>query len=150
MLPDSVLKALNDTDILFLTLWGETRGEPIQGQVAVGCVIRNRVHSIEKYHNSYTEVCLAPKQFSCWNEDDTNYPILIELGSKLVAGQDLADPHYRQVMLVAEGIISWAILDNTKGATNYMTRTLWQTDKPHWATRATNIQDVGSQVFFNA
>ena len=35
--------ALTDTQILLLTLWGEGRGEPIEGRVAIGSVIRNRV-----------------------------------------------------------------------------------------------------------
>ena len=33
-----------DRDILGRTLWGEARGEGFAGQVAVACVIRNRVN----------------------------------------------------------------------------------------------------------
>jgi len=50
--------------ILALTIYMESRGEPLQGKIAVGQVIQERM--IEK-HKSAAGVCLQRKQFSCWN-----------------------------------------------------------------------------------
>lgn len=47
------------------TILGECAGCTDEGMIAVGNVIRNRA----KYRNQTVEaVCLAPKQFSCWND----------------------------------------------------------------------------------
>lgn len=46
------------------TLYLEARGEGEKGIKAVATVIYNR--AIVK-HKSYKQICLQPKQFSCWN-----------------------------------------------------------------------------------
>ena len=46
------------------TLYLEARGEGEEGIKAVATVIYNR--AIAK-HKSYKQICLQPKQFSCWN-----------------------------------------------------------------------------------
>src|SRR5258707_944915 len=55
---NQLIHNLSDNEVLSLTLIGEARGEPIEGIIAVGCVIRIRMHhSPAKYHN-YSDVCL--------------------------------------------------------------------------------------------
>lgn len=141
------LTKLSDLEILTLTIIGEARGEPIQGQVAVGSVVRNRVN---RYHSSYVVECLKPKQFSCWNKNDPNYQMLIELAEELVNDQYFTDPYLVQCMYVAEGITSNQVLDNTHGALNYMTTDLFfSKSKPSWAMNVTNAKTIGNQIFFN-
>jgi len=147
---NEVLRSLSPIEIVALTLIGESRGEPIEGQVAVGNIIRNRFHN-SKTNQSYTDVCLAPKQFSCWNQDDPNYPVLMEISQKMVAGQVIDNPYYRQCLWVASGIVNWNILDNTFGNEYYMTKVLFDSDKrPSWAkiTKKDPIQ-IGRHVFFD-
>lgn len=67
-------------DILARTLWGEACGEDLAEQIAVAWTIRNRVemdlHKDRKpdwWGEGCAGVCLAKKQFSCWN---TNGPRL--------------------------------------------------------------------------
>lgn len=50
------------------TLFKECRGESLQGQLAVASVIYNRSKASGK---SLDAVCLARKQFSCWNNGYT-------------------------------------------------------------------------------
>ena len=51
-------------EIAIYTIMGEAAGEPLEAQVAVAEVIRNRA----KLRNQSVEaVCLAPRQFSFWN-----------------------------------------------------------------------------------
>ena len=142
------IKNLSDLEILTLTLIGESRGEPIEGQVAVGCVIRNRMN---KQNKSYTDICLQSKQFSCWNLDDPNRAVLEELGERFLLGNKLENPAHRQCLCVARGIIKNEILDNTHGSLNYITLDLWNSDKkPSWARNVAFTLTRGSQIFFTA
>jgi hypothetical protein len=134
---------LSDIEILALTIYGEARGESIAGQVAVGCVIRNRT-----IKDNYRDICLAPKQFSCWNLDDPNRALLDELGLKLFSGE--VPDEIKQELWVAQGIINDAIKDSTKGAKNYLTTSLFYSNKrPSWARDAINENQIDKQVYFN-
>lgn len=143
------LEGLSDLEILALTLFGEARGESIESIVACGCVARNRVHS--GLYKNYRHACLAPFQFSCWNEDDPNYPVLLELAEKMFSGNSIMDLYFKQCMWVAHGIIDWDIIDNTKSAMNYMTTSLFNSDKkPKWAKGIDHGVEKGNHIFFTA
>lgn len=148
---DSILEALSSTEILALTIIGEGRGEPIQGQVAIGCVIRNRLARSPAKYKNLGDVCLENKQFSCWNEDDPNRVFLLEIANKMMSGQPLSDAYLKQCVYVAVGIADWSIMDNTAGAVNYLTFNLFNSDRrPKWASNP--IHDPithGKQVFFS-
>lgn len=143
---NSILDNLSPVEILGLTIIGEGRGEPIHGQVGIGSVIRNRLRT----GKSYSDICLAPKQFSCWNENDPNRAVLLELAEKLLLGEKIVDPYLKQCMFVASGIASWDIMDNTNGAVNYMTRELFNSNTVDWASNARNVSTRGNHIFFNA
>ena len=72
----STMATLN-TNLLHLakTIYGEARGESIETMLAVGWVIRNRLR-LKRYGDTYKDVVLQPKQFSCWNKGDSNYGII--------------------------------------------------------------------------
>ncbi len=142
---DSILTKLSEIEVTGLTIYGEARGESVMGQIAVGCVIRNRVIT-----ETYQQVCLKPKQFSCWNENDPNYPILIELASKLVWNEVDNNEILDQCLFIAGGIVNDHLIDITNGAKNYLTEHLFHDSKrPSWAAHPTNVQAIDSQVFFN-
>lgn len=61
-----------DIDILARTIYGEARGEPWEGKIAVAWVVRNRAERGGWWGDTIREVCLKPWQFSCWNETDPN------------------------------------------------------------------------------
>ena len=68
--------ALNSNFLhLAKTIYGEARGENVETMLAVGWVIRNRLNA-KKYGDTYKNVVLQPKQFSCWNKDDPNYKVI--------------------------------------------------------------------------
>lgn len=139
---------LSEQDVLTLTIIGEGRGERIEGQVAIGSIIRNRLYHSPVRYKSYIDVCLENAQFSCWNMNDPNRALLNDLALQMVAGQKIVDPYFRQCALVAQGIISWAILDNTHGALNYVTNDTWNKKRPTWSLQAKNITEIGNQTFF--
>lgn len=55
------------SEVAIQTIVGEARGESLEGQIAVGEVIRNRFRANSWYGDSFEEVCLYPYQFSFWN-----------------------------------------------------------------------------------
>ena len=145
-----ITDALSDSEFLGLTIIGEGRGEPIEGQVAIGCVCRNRLHSQPNKYNNYKDVCLEKEQFSCWNENDSNKPYLEELGQKLLNNIPINDIYLLQCFWVAQGVYDWKIIDNTKGALHYMTKDLFFSKRPTWAKVVRNgTEIIGKQVFFN-
>lgn len=141
------LSQLSDLEILTLTLIGEARGEPIEGQVAVASVIMNRARTSKL---TVGEICLAPKQFSCWNENDPNRFLLDELAGRFLIGNKLEVPSYRQCLCVARGVLKDEILDNTHGSMHYLTNQLFNSDvRPQWASNPKFPLIKGSQTFFN-
>lgn len=66
------MRLVSDDTWVVLTLYMEGRGEPYDGLVAIGEVIRNR--TIRKFNSNGTIVntLLRPYQFSGWNTGDPN------------------------------------------------------------------------------
>lgn len=139
-----ILDSLSSQQLLALTIYGESRGESIEGQIAVGCVVRNRVRTSIK---TYKEVVLEPKQFSCWNIDDPNRMVLEKLAGDIVNGIVPNNSRLRQALFIATGIINDDLLDNTKGAKNYITNELYDTGKIKWASKLTPSRVIGNHVF---
>jgi hypothetical protein len=144
----SDIAKVSDKIILALTIYGESRGESIEGQIAVGCVIRNRVMGEKK---NYRDICLENKQFSCWNRDDPNYIVLGNICVKINnnAGSFI-DRDFNQISYLTTGIMMNYIIDNTHGALNYLSKNLYYSHNiPLWAKNKP-IQMIGNQIFLTA
>lgn len=71
----------HDGDILSRTIFGEARGEPMDGKVAVAAVMLNRWRSRKWFAGTtLAETCQKPGQFSCWNLTDPNRAKLLAAG----------------------------------------------------------------------
>jgi N-acetylmuramoyl-L-alanine amidase len=149
MTNEELAQKLLPTEIMGLTIIGEARGEPIEGQVAVANVIRNRLGQ----YKSYPKVCFAPKQFSCWNETDPNRAYLLRLvNATILLGREPQAIEIRQCMTIAQAVIHNNFRDNTNGARHYLTKELFDSPKrPKWAASPVNRQvlTIGGHVFFN-
>jgi N-acetylmuramoyl-L-alanine amidase len=119
-----------DVDILARTLYGESRGEGIEGKIAVANVVLNRTRraaqikeewrikrgNLHNYSNQFgtgtiETACLRPYQFSCWNEKDPNR-------KKILAVKN-TEPHFAECIVVAKMALAGLLVDNTLGATHY-------------------------------
>lgn len=143
------LAPLPDDAILGLTLYGEARGEPVEGIVACGAVIRNRLHDAKhRYGKSYRDVCLKRLQFSCWNPDDAdpNFTAVIAAATGLMAAPVQTHPALEQCSWVALGIAQGALADNTKGANHYHTSAMQP--RPTWAQGYVPLTQKGAHVFY--
>jgi len=130
MTNDEIRKNLTDSEVLFLTLFGEARGEPVEGQIAVANVVLNRTRI---RNMSIRDICLQPKQFSCWNESDPNRKLLEEMAKVFLFSNEPTIEH-PQLWWIVEGIVSKKVIDNTKGRDHYLTKTLFvSTARPSWA-----------------
>lgn len=128
-----------DIEIMARTLYGEVRGEPWDGKVAVAWVIRNRAESdVKRWQGGVAAVCLSPKQFSCWNAGDPNRP-------KLLAAKP-AEVAFRECLAAAAWVLGEAATDPTHGSLNYYAAGI---KAPGWALGRTPVKQIGNHVFFN-
>lgn len=144
-----LVEKLNDAQTVSLILYGEARSEPVQGIVAVGCVIRNRVRKPGWWGNDFRSVCLAKLQFSCLfpNGGAGNYKRVVTFAEKLAGGTQITNERERQCVWIAHGIIGDFVIDNVQGSTHYHTVNL--TPRPAWAMGKTPVAQHGGHVFYN-
>lgn len=139
---------MTDRDALSLTIWGEARGEPIEGKVGVAMVMRNRVLAHYRGALTFEAVCTAHAQFSAWIDEATEMQAEAEL---LTGDPTLAhhpDPVLRLCCEIAAATIAGTLADNTRNANHYLTAALYQRATPVWA-KGTPVLTLGSQVFLN-
>jgi N-acetylmuramoyl-L-alanine amidase len=150
MTDTDLIQSLSPLEVVAATIYGEARGERIEGRVAVGCVIRNRVKA-RRYGKDYPAVCLAPYQFSCWLHHDKahqeNFETLMLACRQLK--RDELTPLLRECVWVAGGILDDDILDSTRASTHYITRALWESHPPKWAVGLTPVIGIDRHVFFS-
>jgi spore germination cell wall hydrolase CwlJ-like protein len=135
------LSEMNNQIIMAKTIFGEARGEykkvncGVRSLIAVGNVIMNR-HI--RSGRAIDDVCLQPRQFSCWNRLDPN--------RNLLDGPLTGDKIFEVCLDVAGRIIEDKIDDITNGADHYYSRTVGVV--PYWATDQQPVFEIGSHIFF--
>jgi len=134
----------DENDILARTIYGEARGEykdfegGIASLIAVGNVIMNRLKAKGWYGQSIEEVCLKPKQFSCWNDGDPNRSLLMR--------SEIPDPVFTVCFKVAKKVASQEWPDLTKGSDHYHAITLPAV--PSWTRNHKPKARFGKHVFY--
>ena len=102
-----------DLDLPARVIYGEARGEPEIGQVALAWVIKTRAEwpGGAWWGKTPAEVCADPFQFSCMNDSDPNKRKLLTL--------PITDPHYTLLSHLFADVIAVSIPDPTDGETHY-------------------------------
>lgn len=150
---DEIRALLDDRMTLALTLWAEARSEPVEGAIAVACVIRTRA---AKSGQSVKDVCLARKQFSCWNPgQDANHVALMTLAERIVDSDHVERPTFDAAFLqcrwIADGILAGVVRDNVGRADHYLTRALFESPQaPSWSKAMPIVARVGAHVFLRS
>lgn len=126
-----------DIEVLAKTLFGEARGEGVEGIEAVANVVMNRFKS-KKWFSGKTIAltCKKPLQFSCWNEGDPNKLIL----EKDLSGDVIYQVCERIATRAAKGLLS----DNTNGATHYHVNNI----SPSWSKGKVPCVVIGRHLFY--
>ena len=142
----------HDVDILARTIWGEARGEPTAGEIAVGWTARNRAAIAAAYEathgkahqhfgdGSIASACQMRAQYSCWNQGDPNRAALISVSEDSSAS-------FRDCVKEAQQIIAGSLPDPTHGSCHYYSTDL--PDPPAWAIGHTPVAHIGKHLFFN-
>jgi hypothetical protein len=138
----AVLHSLPERELLARCIWGEARGEPVEGKLAVAHVVMNRKDADTYYGHSIADVILRRWQFSCFNETDPNLSQIIHLTDK-----NLELTYCRAI---ADAVVfertSGRNADPTGGATHYHTAST----KPSWADspQMKHLCRIGNHLFY--
>lgn len=131
------LRKLSDADLLARCIWGEGRGEKVEGKIAIAHVVLNRVRVRSWYGRSISEVILKPLQFSCFNASDPNLSQILKLSPNCA---ELAF-----CKAIAELVIRGHLKDDpTGGATHYHAVGC----KPSWASKLEFLCQIGNHLFY--
>lgn len=131
----------HDIDIFARTVYGETRGEYGSSGpgalIAVANVILNRFKRAGRYGKTMTEVCLKPRQFSCWNQNDPN--------RILIQNENLeTDPLFNICLVVVKKVIEGVWPDLTRGSDHYHASSCL----PYWARSRKVKLHLGRHIFY--
>lgn len=138
---EDFLKEL-EADVMARTLWGEARGEGVDGMQAVANVILNRVKIAQEkggywWGDDVISICQKPFQFSCWNKSDVNFIRLQKVDQK--------DIHFTTALRISRRALHCGIIDNTHGATHYHSRFI---DAPHWTKDVPPRAKIKNHIFY--
>lgn len=136
----------DDLVILALTAWGEARGDSRMAMAATMGAMLNRVRTgvwanrqLESYHdaelrNSSSPIIhtvMAPKQFSCWNSNDPNYPKMRRMWEQYQqTGQLPQDRDFQIAYQDAINLVSGKMPDPSNGADIYNARSVFHGQIP--------------------
>lgn len=124
------MSRLSEFEVFAKTIFGEARGEPKEGQIWVGWVIKNRAHYRGQ---SIKDVCLAPQQFECWNgRNDIN--------------TSREEGTYRNIYSLAQRIYNASISEDPTGRCQHFNNP--QNEDADWIHRATRRKRIGNHVFY--
>uniref|UniRef100_A0A6H1ZL01 Putative cell wall hydrolase n=1 Tax=viral metagenome TaxID=1070528 RepID=A0A6H1ZL01_9ZZZZ len=120
-------------------LWGEARGEGLEGMVAVANVVMNRFNAYKKRYGALLHnIILAEWQFSCFNENDPNYETILNGPGEPIS----------ECRVIAKLAIEGLLKDITNGSTHYHTLSIM----PYWAERPTLMiprVTIGNHKFYH-
>lgn len=129
---------MSPDEAFILTLYGEARGEGEKGIVAVAHVINNRLKAQKKYYGlTLKDVCLKPYQFSCWNDNDPNSNMLLNI--------DWNDSKLSACKTIGMKFLENPGEDFTQNSTHYHTKNCF----PKWAENKNPVVEVGNHLFYN-
>lgn len=127
----------HDLDILTKTVWGEARGEPLAGKIAVARTVLNRWQSKKWFAGeTIAETCQKPYQYSAWNWNDPNRLKMLNLSPE--------SPDYIKCREAAEAAEKGDGPEWLQGCTHY--RVIGTPAK--WADGQTPAGRIGNHEFF--
>ncbi|MDP8245468.1 MAG: cell wall hydrolase [Candidatus Hinthialibacter antarcticus] len=128
------LKKQKEITLMTMCVYGEARGEPFEGKLAVAKVIMNRVAEGGWYGRSIKDVVLKPYQFSCFNTWDPNFTKLFQPNKRI----------WKQCFKAAWNAYSEMMDDPTVGATHYCVHKI----NPPWVRAMKETNRIGNHKFF--
>ena len=128
------MRLISEDALAIVTIWQEARGEPYEGKLAVGEVIRNRMKRNYFSNGSVSGTVLRDYQFSGWNVGDPNRISSIQI--------DDSDATVR------ECISSWKESNNSTFANGAVLYCNLHLAHPSWAKPEKMVAEIGNHTFF--
>lgn len=150
MTDHELVAELSERDVVALTLYGEARGEAIEGRIAVANVIGNRAKAQRASFGLTTrDVCLKAWQFSCWLPQGgaDNYAAVLD-AARALTRPDNTPPMLAECVWIADGLLGHRFGDTVKGATHYLTADLYARQKPAWSVGLQPVASIHKHLFF--
>jgi spore germination cell wall hydrolase CwlJ-like protein len=121
---------LREVECLALNIYHEARGEPREGQVAVGYVTLNRLRAMRaRWGKDVCEVVWKPHQFS-WTK---NPPPIKNLTA------------WEKSWEIALGVMENKLPNPIGPADHYHARRI----QPRWAKKMVRVKTIGQHIFYN-
>jgi N-acetylmuramoyl-L-alanine amidase len=133
---------LKDEEVMALTLYGEARGASFNAKLGMAQVMWNRAND-GRFGKGIKEVVTKPKQFSCFNDNDVNLPVLMEVVEDF-GGKFTTDVYLRECYAVALGVINGSIRGKVKDSLYYHTTGV----NPKWNKGMTLEAKIGNTLFW--
>ena len=131
------LRRLSDIELLACFIWGEARGEKVEGKLAIVHVVLNRVKARSYYGRTIRDVILKPGHFTCLEE---NGPIFAQI-SKLPSG----DREFAFCKAIAELATRGHLKNDPTGGATHFHRLNSTTP---WSPKLTYLRQIGNHVFY--
>lgn len=131
------LRKLSEVDLLACFIWGEARGEKVEGKLAVAHVVLNRADAGSYYGRTIREVILKVGQSLCFNVNDPDSaPIPRHLS---------ADREFALCKAIAELATRGHLKNDPTGGATHFHRV---DSKPPWEPKLTYLRQIGNHVFY--
>ncbi len=135
---------LSDLQLLALLVYGEARGESLDGKAGVAWVALNRVRKGGWFGDTLKDVILKPYQFSCFLPDDPNFTKLKAIANDFESNL-AANDVFRECYYIARGVLEGWIRDATHGALYYHSKKI----NPGWSSSYTRKAEIGNHIFYS-
>lgn len=135
--------ALTDEQLLALCMYGEARNQGLDGMLAVGSVIVNRVKRGGWFGTGIKGVILKPMQFSCLNENDPNRATLEHIALDFADSLNQLDV-LKRCYWIAKGITEGMLSSNVGSCCYYKTRFC----NASWAASMRLTVTIGDHEFY--
>jgi len=137
-------ESLDDKELLALAIYGEARGESVDGKLGVGSVILNRVARGGWFGATVKTAILKPWQFSAFNLNDPNREKLELIALKFKDELEKNDI-LKECYWVALGLLGKWVKSNVGAATHYFANYI---ETPKWADKMIFVRNIGRHKFF--
>lgn len=127
---------MTDAQVAARTLLGEAGDESFAGQQAVAAVIGNRL-VLGRWGDTIKAVCLAPKEFSCWDANHPDYEMLCCIEDD--------DAELKACAAIMAPVMAGRYPDYTGGAAWYCAN---DQRLPEWVAGSTFCGEFGNTLFF--
>jgi hypothetical protein len=143
-----LFEALTDAQIMGLCIWAEARGEGMEGRIAVGSVILNRVDHRKWDGETVHEVIMKPWQFSWLNSlppqtyTDAQYERCVEIARDFEGGYR-EHPQLFVMLEIARNMLDGTIKRNVPSLEYHTLDVL-----PKWAKKLEVYKVIGTHIFY--